>query len=52
MRQGHEQHEPHVGDGGFRVHEGLERKRKDNCSRPAELFSSVSGDPRQGLIGR
>ncbi len=45
MRQGHEQHEPHVGDGGFRVNEGLERKRKDNCSPPPELFSSHSATP-------
>ena len=51
IRQGHEQHEPHVGDGGFRVHEGLERKRKDNCSPPPELFSSHSATPGEDQYG-
>src|SRR5260370_39083826 len=45
MRKGHEQHEPHVGDGGFRVNEGLERKREDNCSPPPELFSADTATP-------
>jgi hypothetical protein len=45
MRQCDKQHQPHVGDGGFRVNEGLERKRKDNCSPPPELFSSYPTTP-------
>ena len=50
-RQGHEQHEPHVGNGGFRVNEGLQRKRKDNCSPPPELFSSRSATPCEDQYG-
>jgi hypothetical protein len=45
MRHGHEQHEPHVGDGGFRVNEGLQRKRENNCSPPPELFSCDPATP-------
>src|SRR5262245_36069225 len=47
IRQGHEQHEPHVGDRGFSVNEGLERKREDNCSPPADLFSSQPPTPAE-----
>ena len=45
MRQGHEQHEPHVGDGGFRVNECLQRKSENNRSPPPELFSSHPATP-------
>src|SRR5215475_11673619 len=47
MRDCHEQHEPHIGDRGFCVNEGLERKSKNNCSPPAELFSAHAATPEE-----
>src|SRR5436190_23663420 len=44
-RKSHEQYEPHVGDGGFRVNKCLERKRKYNCCPPPDPFSSDSPGP-------
>ena len=50
-RQSHEQHKPHVGDGGFRMNECLERKREYNCCPPPDPFSSDSPAPGENYQG-
>ena len=51
VRQRHKQHKPHIGNSGFRVNKGLERKREDNCSPPSEFFSFQTAAPGEDYYG-